>query len=171
MKTFKNLEEIKPYYNEKTNTYEFFENKKLLDVELNFDLNVDSNIHAYNINACNISACDINACNISACDINAGNINACNISACDINAVDIKASDINACNIKARDINACNIKAVDIKARDINAVDIKARDINFYAVCFAYKTFVCKSIKGERPNSKHFCLDSEIVIKGDKKKC
>ena len=134
MKVFKNLEEMKPYYNEKTNTYEFFENEKLLDVELNFDLNVDSNIHAYNINAF-----DINACNI------------------------------NACNINAVDINACNIKARDIDARDINAVDINASDINFYAVCFAYKTFVCKSIKSKRENNKYFCLDSEIVIKGDKK--
>ena len=116
MKTFKNLEEIKPYYNKKTNTYEFFENEKLLDVELKFDLNVDSNIHAGNINAWDINACDINAWNINACDI--------------------------------------------------NAWDINAWDIIFNAVCFAYKTFVCKSIKGKRDNNKYFCLDSDVVIKG-----
>ena len=88
-KIFENLEEIKPYYNEETNTYEFVENEKWLDVELNFDLNVDSNIHARNINAC-----DITAWNINACDINAGNIKAYNINVCDINADYIDAWNI-----------------------------------------------------------------------------
>ena len=137
MKTFKNFEEIKQYYNEDTNTYEFVENEQLLDVELIFELSVDSNIHA-------------------------GNIKALNIKALNINAWDINASDIDALGINARDINACNINA-----RDINACNINAKDIFFYAVCFARKTFVCKSIKGQRDNNKYFCLDSDVVIKNE----
>ena len=109
MKTFKNLEEMRPYYNGETNTYEFIENGRPIDIRIDFDLYL-------------------------------------------------------ACNINAKDINAC-----DINAWDINARNIDANKILFLAVCFAYKTFVCNSIKGTRINSKHFCLDSEIVIKGDKK--
>lgn len=144
IKIFKNLEEMKPYYNEKTNTYIFSENNRLIDIKIDFDLNIE----------CNINADDINARDINAWDIKAWDINAWNI---------------NARGIKARDINAWNINAGDIKACDINALDIKANNISFNAVCFAYKTFVCNTIIGRRENSKYFCLDSEIVIKGDKK--
>jgi len=42
--------------------------------------------------------------------------------------------------------------------------NIKAKDINYYAVAFACNSFNCKSIKGSRKNSKHFCLDGEIKI-------
>ena len=52
----------------------------------------------------------------------------------------------------------------DIDAGNINAGDIDARDIDYYAVCFARNSFKCKSIKGRRNNSKHFCLDSKIKI-------
>ena len=68
-------------------------------------------------------------------------------------------------NIKAWDINAWDIKAGNIDAGDINAWDIKARDINYHAVCFAYNNITCKSIKGIRENSRHFCLDGKITIK------
>lgn len=98
MKVFNNLEEMKPYYNEETNTYIFSENNRLIDIKIDFDLNIE---------------CDINA-------------------------------------------------------RDINAIDINANNISFYAVCFAYKTFVCNSIEGRRENSKYFCLDSDVVIKSKK---
>ena len=47
---------------------------------------------------------DINARNINARDINAWDINARNIDARDINALDINAKDINARNIDAWDI-------------------------------------------------------------------
>ena len=129
MKTFNNLEEMQPYYNKKTNTYEFIENQKMIDVEFDFNLKIYRNIKARNI-----KAEDINACNIDAWNIN------------------------------ARDINACNINACNINAGDINAGDINAGDIEFYAVCFAYKTFVCDSIKGTHKNSKYFCLDSDVII-------
>lgn len=162
MKTFKNLEEMKPYYNEKTNTYEFIENGRPIDILIDFDLNIECNIKSRDINASE----DIKACNIKSRNINAWNIKACDIKARDINACDIKADDIiardiNAWNINARDINA----AWDIRAsRDIQAEDIRAENIRYNSVCYARQKFVCNSIKGKIPNSKHFCLDSEIVI-------
>jgi hypothetical protein len=58
------------------------------------------------------------------------------------------------------DINARNINAGDIKAGDINAGDIE-----YYAACYAYNSIICKSIKGQRTNSKHFVLDGELKIK------
>ena len=155
MITFNSIEEVKPYYNEKTNTYEFKEDGLLLDVDFNFHLTIDSHIFARNINAW-----DIKARNIKAWNIDVWNINAWNIDARDINA-----QDINARNIKARDINAVNINAEDIKARDINAWNIDAGNILYYAVCFAYKNITCSSIEGDRENSKHFALDGEITIK------
>ena len=86
MKTFHSIEELKPYYNDKTGTYEFGENGVKIDVEFTFNLDVDSNIIAGNINAL---------------DIDAGNINAVDIDARNIDAVDINAMNINALNINA----------------------------------------------------------------------
>jgi hypothetical protein len=65
MKTFNSIEEIKKYYNADTNTYDFIEDGNRLDVEFEFDLNVDSHILARNINAYDIKAWDINANDIS----------------------------------------------------------------------------------------------------------
>ena len=149
-KVFKNLEELKKYYNEETNTYIFKEGDNWLNVDIQFTLKITANIKARDINACDINAWDINAWDINACDINA----------CDINACDINACDINACDINAWDINACDINACDINARDINAWDIV-----FFAICMATQNLVCKSITGERNNAKYLCLDSEPVIK------
>ena len=126
VKEFNSLEEIQKYYDEKTNTYIFIENDKYIDlVVFNFDLNIHSDINAY--------------------DIKARNINAWNIKSRDIDAWDISAWNIDACNINAGNINACDINAVDIEA-----LDIKARDINYDIICCAYKNIICKSIKGER---------------------
>lgn len=144
MKVFSKLEEMQPYYNENTNTYEFIENQKIIDVEFNFYLNIDRNIIAGNIDAKNIDAL-----NIIAKDINAWNIIADNINAWDITAANLTAGNIDACNITAWDITAENIKALNIK---------------FYAVCFAYETFVCNTVKGIRENAKYFCLDSDVAI-------
>ena len=80
-----------------------------------FDINVEANIYAWNIDANNI---------------NARNIDAIDIKALDINARNISAIDIIARNIKALDINASNIKADDIKAISINAVETNASNIN-----------------------------------------
>ena len=89
MKTFNNFEELKPYYNEQTNTYDFMENGEPIDVEFTFCLVIKANIDARNINALDIDAGDIDARNINALDINALDINALNINAWNINAKEI----------------------------------------------------------------------------------
>lgn len=130
MITLRKREEMKKYYVKEVNTY-VFEN----DVLFLFDVNVNSNIKAY--------------------DIMGGNI---------------KVIDISARNISSDNINACNIKANDIKADDISALNIKANNIDYYAVCFAYVDIECNSIKGRRPNAKHFVLDGELIVKGEQNK-
>ena len=94
MKVFNNLEEMKPYYNKETNTYIFSENNRLIDIKIDFDLNIECNIEARNIESWDIKSGDINAWDINAWDIKARNIN---------------SGDINACDIKADNINANNI--------------------------------------------------------------
>lgn len=70
MLVFNNIEEIEKYYNEETNTYEFYENGKRQDVKFNFDLSVNANIIADNIGCMNIKAYNIEALNINADNIN-----------------------------------------------------------------------------------------------------
>ena len=128
VKEINNLDEMKKYYDENTNTYIFKEDGEYIDLVIfNFDLDIKANI--------------------DACDINARDINAWNIESCDINAI--------------------NINAYDIIADDINAYDIKANNIIYFAVCFAYESIKCKSIKGRRENAEHFVLDGKIEIVGE----
>ena len=94
MKTFNSIKELKPYYNEKTNTYEFVENGITMDVGFTFDLDLNSHILARNINALCIKTWNIDAWNIDAWDVDAWIINAR-----DIKAWDIQAGNINAGNI------------------------------------------------------------------------
>ena len=125
------------------------------DLEITFDrFKIEADIKCHNIYSKDIPR-DITAWDIKAEDINAG---------------DITARNINAWNITARDIKAGNINAVDLNVRDIKALNITARNINvrnitYHAVCFAYQSFRCTSIKGKRENAKHFCLDKEIEFK------
>ena len=140
VKQFDSLKEIQKYYDKNTNTYVFVKNKEYIEVVVfDFDLNVEANIDAYDI---------------EALDINAWNINACNINANNIKARNINAIDIDACNINAGNISACNIEAGNISANDIS----------YHAVCFAYDNIKCKSIKGRRKNSKHFVLDGKLEV-------
>ena len=164
-KEFNSLEELEPYYYEDTNTYIFGGNGVLLDIKLNFDLCVDANI----------MACDINAGNIVAWTITAGDITARDITAHDIATHNIDAHNIKACNIEAcnivyaNNIDAMNIEAGDIYAGDIGAFDIDACNICFNAFCIAYKNIKCTSIKGRRENHIAKALDGEIIIKGESK--
>ena len=55
-KEFNNLQEIEKYYVKEINTYVFKENDRYINLVIfNFDLDVNSNIEAYDINANNIS--------------------------------------------------------------------------------------------------------------------
>ena len=113
-KEFNSLEKIEEYYDKKSNTYIFKEDGKYIDlVVFNFDLDVEANIDAKDIDALNIDAL---------------NIEACNIDASDIKAMNIEAWDINAWNIEAQDISyyaVCfaykNIKCKSIIGRRENA--------------------------------------------------
>lgn len=87
IKQFNNLEEIKKYYNEESNTYVFKEDGDYIHmVVFNFDLNVQANISALHIYAYNIHAWNIDAINIDARYIDAINIEVNNIIARDIKA-------------------------------------------------------------------------------------
>ena len=141
IKEFNRLGEIQKYYDKESNTYVFKEDGKYITlIVFNFDLNVEANIRAR--------------------DINAHNIYVRNINAWDINTWNIKARDIHING----DINANDIKANDIQAGDIYANDINAHDINYYAVCYAYKNIKCKSISGRRDKAKHFTLDGKLEV-------
>jgi len=65
MITINNLEKMKKYYDKQTNTYIFDD-----DVEFTINIDVESNIKAFNIKAWNIDAHNIKAWNIDANDIN-----------------------------------------------------------------------------------------------------
>ena len=144
VKGFDNSEEMEKYYNKDTNTYVFKENGSYIDlVMLNFDLKVSAHIDAGNI---------------IANDINAYNVDAINIDARNITAHDITALDINTYKLKAEDIDAGNIIASDIVAKDIY----------YFAVCVAYKSLKCRSIKGKRKNAKYLALDETVEVENDK---
>ena len=173
IKEFNSLEEIQKYYDKKTGTYIFKEDGEFIDLIIfNFDLELSSNIECKNIIAHEIIAQDIHALDINAQDIKTWNINARDINTWDIDAWDIDARYINAMNINARDIdtwdiNAWDINARDIYAEDINSASIVANNISYFAVCFAYESIKCDSIKSRRENAKHFVLDGNIEIKED----
>ena len=141
IKEFHNLDEIQKYYDKESNTYIFKEYGTYINlIVFSFDLNVKSNIEAWNIYG--------------------KNINAYNINAKSIKADDIVAND----NIKAWDINAKNIKA-----NNIEAWNICADDISYWAVCFAIHNIECKSIEGRIENAKHFVLDGKLEVLEDDK--
>lgn len=155
IKEFNNLEEIEKYYDKNTNTYIFNENGEWIHlVKFNFDLNIEANIDAYNIDALDIKCWNIDSSSVYARDIIAHNIK----------CFKIDAADINANNINVHHINACVIKAYDICTVDIIAQIINAHDIDYYGVCFAHDSIKCNSIKGRTKNSKHFTLDGKLEV-------
>ena len=105
IKEFNNLEEIQKYYVKETNTYVFKEDDRYIDLVIfNFDLDVNSNIEAYDINANNIDVYDIKAGNINALDVDSDNISAININANNISyyAVCFAYNNIKCKSIKGR---------------------------------------------------------------------
>jgi hypothetical protein len=121
------------------------------DVKFECSINIDASIV-------------VTAGDLTARDITAGDISVKNITAWNLTAWNISAGDISVKNLTAGDISAGDISVRNITARDITVRNISAEDISFYAICFAYSKFVCKSIKGRRDNSKYGCLDGEVEI-------
>lgn len=141
IKEFNSLEEIKKYYDKKTNTYIFKEDDEYIDlIKFNFDLSITSNIKCKNIYCRNIKCRDIITNNIISFDIKAH-------------------------NIYANTISACDIIANDIDAIEINGWDINAKNIIYYRECFAFKNIKCKSIEGNTQYAKHHVYNGTIEIK------
>ena len=103
-KKFYNLEEIKKYYVEKTNTYSFEENGFCLNVIFLFDLEVNSNIYANNIIAERMKCLNITASSLEATSITANRIIANIICA---NAVNVKGNIIYSEKIVIRFSTCC----------------------------------------------------------------
>ena len=103
-KKFYNLEEIKKYYVEKTNTYSFEENGFYLNVIFLFDLEVNSNIYANNIIAECMKCLNITASSLEATSITANRIIANIICA---NAVNVKGNIIYSEKIVIRFSTCC----------------------------------------------------------------
>ena len=170
VKEFNNINEMQKYYDEKTHTYVFKEDEDYIELVIfNFDLIIQENIYAWDIEACNINAKDIIGRDIKAHDINAHDIHAHDICTNRIIANDIYARNIDFIHIKSRYINAVDINGGDIDTGNIDAgnicaENIKAKHINYYAIFCAYENIKCKSIKGRRKNSKHFALDGKIEV-------
>ena len=171
IKEFNSINELEKYYDEKTNTYVFDKGEDYIELVIfNFDLNIQANIDAWNIEVNdNINANDIKAYDITAYNIKAHDIKAHNIHSNAIIANDIYARNIDSINIKSRYINAVDINGGDINTGNIDAgnicaENIKAKHINYYAIFCAYKNIKCKSIKGRRKNAKHFVLDGKIEV-------
>ena len=104
-KEFNSLLEIEEYYDEHINTYVFKEDDRYIDLVIfNFDLKINSNIDAYDINANNIDVYNIKAGNINALDVDSDNINAININANNISyyAVCFAYNNIKCKSIKGR---------------------------------------------------------------------
>ena len=148
VKVFNSLEEIQKYYDKDRNAYIFKEDGRYIDLVIfEFDLKVEADIYARNIKAHSIFVLNIDAW-------------------------DINAHDINAYNIEAWDIIAWNIKAINIKVENIfQSTTINARFIRYHAICLAYSSIKCQSIKGRRDNAKNFVLDGEIEILENGKLC
>lgn len=151
IKEFYSLEEIQQYYDERANTYIFkLNNDEYINkVVFNFDLNVDANIDAR--------------------DIEAHNIKAYNIYACHINATEIRADNIYAYMIKAYYVNSCDITSDfiyvnNLNASDISAFEIIADTIMYNAVCYAYRHIKCKHIEGRYRLSQHFVLLGALEV-------
>lgn len=156
IKEFNSFDEIKKYYDEKTNTYIFREDGVFINLfAFNFNLDIDANISGSNIRGWNIKAYNIEAHEIYAEDIVAKNINACGINAYDIEAIDIETYE---------DIKAWNIHAHNITAKNIIADNIYAHDISYWGLCFATQNIECHSMKGRRDNHTCFVLDESIYI-------
>ena len=97
MLVFNNYEEMETYYNDKTSTYEFVVDGKLVDVTFNFDL-----VRAVG-------------------DYEGIPIFQRSIKARDIYARNMSVRNIEACYVKARDINARYIYCAVLEAREVCA--------------------------------------------------
>ena len=117
-------------------------------LKVNDDIKIECNI---NINA-----------SIMCRDLDCGYLYCQNLDCWDLDCMDLNCGDLNC-----MDLNCMDLDCKDLNCMDLNCRDLHCGDLSYYAVAFAYESFKCKSIEGRRNNSKHFCLDSEVIITGE----
>ena len=77
--------------------------------------------------------------------------------------------DLDCMDLDCGDLNCGDLNCMDLNCGDLNCKDLNCGDLSYYAIAVAYYKFKCKSVVGRRNNSKHFCLDSEVIITGEGK--
>ena len=86
----------------------------------------------------------------------------------DLDCWDLDCGDLNCGDLNCMDLNCMDLDCKDLNCMDLNCRDLNCMDLSYYAIAVAYYKFKCKSVVGRRNNSKHFCLDSEVIITGGK---
>lgn len=158
-----NKEELDKYYNNKRkNAYVISDN-----VEFTFDVDVEDDIMAFDINAQNIKARNIIGRDISAGNITGKYINADNVVGADIFVDEIAVDNINAKNIKTKTIRTSSIVVLDISANRIYADNVYANNILYGDICMVDDGISCISIKGDNICSLaiHYSLQRKLSIR------
>ena len=75
---------------------------------------------------------------------------------------------INA-SIICRNLYCWDLDCGNLNCGNLDCGDLDCGNLSYYAIAVAYYKFKCKSVVGRRINSKHFCLDSEVIIMGEGK--
>ena len=87
----------------------------------------------------------------------------------DLYCWDLDCGNLNCGDLDCGNLNCEDLKCMDLHCGDLNCGDLECMDLSYYAIAVAYYKFKCKSVVGRRINSKHFCLDSEVIITGEGK--
>ena len=87
----------------------------------------------------------------------------------DLDCMDLDCGNLNCGNLDCGNLDCGNLNCRDLDCWNLNCWDLDCRDLSYYAIAVAYYKFKCKSVVGRRINSKHFCLDSEVIITGEGK--
>lgn len=160
-----NKEELDKYYNTKRkNAYVVNDN-----VEFTFDVDVEDDIIAFDINAQNIKARNIIGRDISAGNITGKFIKANNVVGADIFVDEITVDNINAKNIKTKIIKTSSIVVLDISANRIYVDNVYANNILYSEICMVSDSISCISIKGDNICSLaiRYSLQGKLSIRKD----
>jgi hypothetical protein len=88
---------------------------------------------------------------------------------CDVNIrASIICQNLNCWDLNCEDLDCGDLNCQNLNCWDLNCQNLDCGDLDYYAIAVAYYKSKCESVKGRRSNSKHFCLDSEVIITGDK---
>lgn len=114
------FDQIKKFYNSKTNTYEFIKNNKFLDVFFDININVNSSIiggkiEGFNFTANNIDCLELEACNVISSNINAIHCSANKIHANKIKSITIECNELTAITVCCNEIECDRITVKTIK--------------------------------------------------------